>query len=233
MGCAPQMATKYRRRHEEAWRYLLDELRPDVALVQEALFAAEPRLAAAGQVTWSDDRGKDSGTAIFVRRGLSATRVSVRSTGSYIAAVELASEDGPTLVASVHVGPPNYRKHLRILADELAAVVVGRRFVVGGDLNAARHIDKVYGGRWFTRYFEDLERAHFYDCHWRQHGKEIQSFWGRQAKNPYQCDHLFVDAATGLTSPICGIVDNPVLRDLSDHGPIELVTRMPTRERAV
>jgi endonuclease/exonuclease/phosphatase family metal-dependent hydrolase len=227
------MATKYRRRHEEAWRYLLDELQPDVALVQEALFTGEPRVAAAGQLIWSDDRGRDSGTAIFVRGGLNAAGVSLRSTGSYIAAVELATEDGPTLVASVHVGPPNYRKHLRILADELSAAVAERRFVVGGDLNAARCIDKVYKGRWFTRYFDDLERRHFYDCHWRQHGREIQSFWGRQAKNPYQCDHLFVDAATGRTRPRCQIIDNPAVREFSDHGPMVLVTRTPTSVGAV
>lgn len=217
------MATKYRRKHEQAWRYLLDELRPDIALVQEALFAAEPMVAARGQLIWSGDKGKDSGTAVFVRGGLTATRVSVRSAGSYVAAIELATADGPKLVASVHVGPPNYRKHLRILADELSEVVVGRRFVVGGDLNAARHIDRVYKGRWFTRYFDDLERRDFYDCHWRQHGKEIQSFWGRQAKNPYQCDHLFVDATTGRTDPKCEVIDNSVVRELSDHGPVELV----------
>jgi hypothetical protein len=38
MGCGPR--TRYRHSHAEAWRYLLDELRPDVAFVQEALRAA-------------------------------------------------------------------------------------------------------------------------------------------------------------------------------------------------
>jgi hypothetical protein len=35
MGCGPN--SSYRKSHDEAWRYLLQELRPDVALVQEAL----------------------------------------------------------------------------------------------------------------------------------------------------------------------------------------------------
>jgi hypothetical protein len=36
MGCAPT-ASPYRKSHGEAWDYLLNKIRPDVALVQEAL----------------------------------------------------------------------------------------------------------------------------------------------------------------------------------------------------
>lgn len=104
MGCAPPMA-RYRTTHADAWRYLLQELRPDVALVQEALFSAAP--ISGGQLFWSEDRGSESGAAIFVRNGLEAGRVAVQSTGSYIAAVQLTLSGNPTLVASVHVGPPD------------------------------------------------------------------------------------------------------------------------------
>ena len=36
MGCGPRVS-QYRRSHGEAWEYLVNELRPDVAMVQEAL----------------------------------------------------------------------------------------------------------------------------------------------------------------------------------------------------
>ena len=35
MGCG--YGQQFRRTHDEAWRYLTEELRPDIALVQEAL----------------------------------------------------------------------------------------------------------------------------------------------------------------------------------------------------
>jgi hypothetical protein len=68
-----------------------------------------------------------------------------------VAAAEIPAAGMPILLASVHVGPRNYKKHLLTLVDELSAICAGRRFVLGGDLNAARHLDDVYGARWFTR----------------------------------------------------------------------------------
>jgi hypothetical protein len=85
---------------------------------------------------------------------------------------------------SVDVGPPSYRKHLRTLADVLSTALSGRSFVIAGDLNAARHVDAVYGGKWFTRYFADIERCGLHDCHWALHERERPRFWGHQAKNP-------------------------------------------------
>jgi endonuclease/exonuclease/phosphatase family metal-dependent hydrolase len=126
------------------------------------------------------------------------------------------------LVVSVHVVGPDYRQHLRTLVDDLSVAIEGQRFVIGGDLNAARHLDDVYGGQWFTHFFEDLARRNFYDCHWARHGKEVQSFWGHQARQAYQCDHYLVDAATNKDVIGCHVIDNTSVRQLSDHGPIQL-----------
>ena len=128
------------------------------------------------------------------------------------------------LLASVHVGPGNYNEHRRILAAELPNVTAGRRFVVGGDLNAARHWDTVYGGRTHTGFFDTLADRGFHDCHWAQHGREIQTFWGHQAREAYQCDHVFTDTVTAEQGHVrdCVVVDNPLVRALSDHGPVRL-----------
>ena len=221
MGCGPRPA-KYRKTHAEAWRYLLDDLKPDVALVQEALLRHEAIPRQHGQVFWSEAKGVDSGTAVFVRAGLEARRVVLESDGSYVAAAEVDVYGWTVLIVSIHVGPPDYKSHLNTAADRLGAAVRGRRFVVGGDLNAARHWDHVYGGHWFQQFFEDLSTREFYDCHWQVHQKETQSFWGRQAKHPYQCDHVFVDARTSRAVGDCRIIDNPIVRTLSDHGPLHL-----------
>ena len=220
MGCGPR--SRYRRSHADAWRYLL-ELRPDVAFVQEALRNSEP-LSVHGSTFWSTDRGTDSGTAVFIRAGVVADPVDVRSTGSYVAGVWVQSSGVPVLLASVHVGPPDYKEHRRLLIEELVKVTAGTRFVVGGDLNAARHWDTVYGGRTHTEFFKELTDCGFHDCHWAQHGREIQSFWGHQAREPYQCDHFFTDKTTAEHGQVrdCVVVDNPQVRAFSDHGPLFL-----------
>ena len=224
MGCAPPMA-RYRKIHAEAWRYLLGELRPDIAFVQEALLAAAPEATLGGQIYWSEDHGSSSGTGIWVRIGLEVRALSLRSAGSYVAAVELLRPTHPLLAISAHVGGPAYRKHLQALADTLSTAVANRPFIAGGDLNAARHLDDVQGGRWFTRYFDDLTTRGFVDCHWTRHGKEVQSFWGPQAQNEYQCDHFLADGKTDASVTTCRVVDNADVRRLSDHGPILLELR--------
>jgi exonuclease III len=218
MGCGPR--SRYRRSHADAWHYLL-ALRPDVAFVQEALLQAAPS-PTVGSTVWSAKRGTESGTAIFVRADVTAEPVAVRSSGSYIAAAIIRSAGVPLFLASVHVGPGNYKENRRVLTRKLIKVTTGRRFVVGGDLNAARHWDEVYGGRTHMQFFETLKNHGFHDCHYAQHGKEIQSFWGHQAREAYQCDHLLTDATTGAQTVSCAVIDNPEVRALSDHGPLRL-----------
>jgi hypothetical protein len=63
MGCGPR--SRYRRTHKKAWQYLLDELRPDVALVQEALLSSDEYVASHGSLVWSVGRTRDSATAVL------------------------------------------------------------------------------------------------------------------------------------------------------------------------
>lgn len=220
MGCAPHQS-RYRKTHGEAWEYLLGTLQPDVCLVQEALLsfsAPEPY----APLIWSLDKSSDSGTAVVVRGGIHAEPLSFSCEGSYVAGVRIRVREVPTVFQSIHVGPPKYKKNLRLLAAFLSETLAEVPFVVGGDLNAARHVDDVYGGRWFARYFDELIASGLHDCHWAHHGREVQSFWGQQARNHYQCDHLFVDRSTAPLIAECTVIDNRDVRFLSDHGPLRL-----------
>lgn len=111
MGCGPP--TKYRLTHDEAWRYLLHVLRPDVAFVQEAL--SKNAVTEGGSLIWSDV----GGTAIFVRRGISCNVEHVRSEGAYFSAVRSSIGGESVLLGSIHVSPGNYKKHLIRLAATL------------------------------------------------------------------------------------------------------------------
>jgi endonuclease/exonuclease/phosphatase family metal-dependent hydrolase len=220
MGCAPP-GSRYRKTHPDAWRYLLQELKPDVAFIQEALFDA-PDAEAFGTLFWSEEKGNVSGTAALVRHGLAAERLTIKADGSYVAGVQVPLAGYPASFVSVHVGPGYYPKLVRVLIERLTASVAGHRFVVGGDLNAARRVDEVYGGKRYTRIFETFAAREFHDCHWAQHGKEVQSLWRRPTEQPYQCDHIFVDRFRARGVVTCDVINNPEVRGLSDHGPLQL-----------
>lgn len=221
MGCGgPGFTKRYRQARDEAWRVLID-LAPDVVLVQEALFDVPDWVRGEGQLVVqpiAHDR-QDAGTAVLVR-GMDATVTNLVSAGSYIAAADVNVGEHSTLFASVHVDTTDQRPKLEALVETLRAAVAGRRFVIGGDFNAARHWDVVYKRDVYGWFFKALEAAGFHDCHFALNGKEVQSFWGQQAKEAYQLDHLFVPAAQRESVRKCWIVDDEATRRLSDHGPI-------------
>jgi hypothetical protein len=45
-------------------------------------------------------------------------------------------------------------------------------------------------GRSGVGFFDGLAARQMVDCHWQQHGKDVQSLWRKQDKNTYQCDPL-------------------------------------------
>lgn len=219
MGCSPPGA-RYRRTHAQAWRYLWDELRPDIALVQEALLDLPAWVQPACCSQRPRSVGRNAGNVVLAR-GITAREIAIGAEGCCIASAEVEGRSGSFVVASVHVSTRRTQKlFLRSLIDALVPVLAGKRFVVGGDFNAAReYSESAYG--WF---FDDLASRGFHDCHRAIHRREVTSFWGHQApKAGIQDDHLFIDAASASSVLSCEVVDNSEVRRLSDHGPLVLV----------
>jgi exonuclease III len=219
MGCGPHTA-KYRIKHIDALRYLLEELHPDIALIQEALFSTSSFYAHHGSFHWSEDHTSDSGTAVFVRKGIKSEREVIQSEGSFLAGANINTPEGSLNAVSIHVGPGDYKRNVHGVFNLLENNLNAQHFIAGGDLNAARHLDDVYGGTWYHRLFNSLVKKGFYDCHWAVHGKEIQSFWGLQTREAYQDDHMFIDVADASAVIECKVIDSPLVREFSDHGPL-------------
>lgn len=218
MACAhPTFTAKYRRTHEDAWRFLL-ELEPDIALVQEALLDVPEWVRGQGAVVAQDrtSEAQDSGSMIFVR-GRQVQRQPLVALGSYVVGAEVLGSSRPLYLASLHVGTSNQRRALRGLIDGLASVVAGRRFVVGGDLNAARDWGDRDAYGWF---FRELEERGLHDCHFGLHGRQDQSFWRHDARAGAQLDHLFVDPETRKALTGSRVITNEATKRLSDHSPL-------------
>jgi len=225
MGCGGR-ASPYRRVHSDAWSYLLGELRPDVSLVQEALLIKLSEAREDHAVTVCDlTAGVEAGTAILSpgdRREATAN-LSVRPDTTYAVTADVRTPVGLLTVASVHVFPGKYlHADLHRLIVLLRELSVGRPVLVGGDFNASRRFDEVYGGRRHEVFFSAMASAGLHDVHWAIHRQEVQSFWGRQAQREYQLDHFFISSEWAHRVRSCNIVDDDIVRRLSDHAPMLL-----------
>lgn len=99
---------------------------------------------------------------------------------------------------------------------------VGDQFVVGGDWNNARLFDTNYGDRWprAARDFFASTKAHGWAESMRKfHDEEVQTYLD-PASAPYQLDHLFTDAVLDHTLHRCEVINDALIRELSDHAPI-------------
>lgn len=97
------------------------------------------------------------------------------------------------------------------------------RFIAGGDLNGDRHLDDVNGGQCCHRFFDSIIECGFYACHRVVHGEEVQSFWGPQARKSCQDDHIFIDVNHASTVVDCKVIDNTIVGELSNHGPLCMI----------
>lgn len=223
MGCA--MAA-YRPSHDEAWRYLVDELRPDLALVQETLLTPSVHLGSRGRLSargaWS--RTKDWGSAVYAPTLPIEDVTTIDTEGVHACSTTITTAEGPLVAVSLHVSTVDDQSaRLAAVADGLATVASAQRMIIAGDFNAARRFDEVYPGMNYGKFFERMREVGFFECHWRLHGREVQTFWGKQTIEAYQDDHFFVNEDLGAKVTSCSAIDNAVVRRLSDHAPLELV----------
>lgn len=232
MGCG--YGDKFRRAHDEAWSYLVEELHADVALVQESLLQAS--LAAPRPkhffVRGAWKRSCDWGSGVYVRALPAEETEFAVGEGVHVAAARIQTRDGSVLAVSVHVSTDgDQEERLALLADSLAERARTERIIVGGDFNAARLFDENHGYD-FNAFFEAMRNGGFFECHWRMHGREEQTLWRKGTKEPYQDDHIFVSETLAPQVRACAVVDAEqiaagkppvaVTRKLSDHGPVLL-----------
>jgi endonuclease/exonuclease/phosphatase (EEP) superfamily protein YafD len=240
MGMSPPRRPKPRI-HDQAWHYLLG-LGPDLAFLQEALPPTWVR--SEGAVIQGPFR--DWGSVIFSPR-FPVERVHLpedsplRSLGSYLAFAVASLPDGSdAFVASVHaVAKEATRAHLgelnpaaisrpsrrRPMINDLVfatleEVVRGRRFIAAGDWNISRLVDRAQPGTGGAEFFERVNERGWFECVWKKHGKELQTFF-RPSNPPYQNDHIFCDPALGEAATDVWVAPEAALTlGLSDHAPL-------------
>jgi hypothetical protein len=234
--------------HAAAWDWLLTEAKFDAALLQEAIPPAglSEQFATVLLRPRVSSRWRCWGNCILVRdhvyvdevfdNGKSWANISVL-------AMQIAHpHDSLPLLVNIHSsdrhidgfpreefvnngGLTCHRSkvwEIEVAAHLARPILMGRRFVLGGDLNAALLLDEVRRHKNNARLWANLENQGFHDLRPRHHEREQQTFFrSHQKTHQYQLDHFFGDAETRARTRSWTVITE-VARDrhLSDHAPV-------------
>jgi endonuclease/exonuclease/phosphatase family metal-dependent hydrolase len=209
---------QFRKHHADAWAYLRDELKPDIALLQEVC----PPTLEDGESLLFEEVYNGWGTALY-GKGVSFDRITLEEYPSRVAAARVQTSGGQSLcVASIHAPIIENRvfPHLDHIVDEIESVFSQGTFIVGGDLNSARLAEEVWPGYGHGPFFERIDAGRFFDCHRKFHSEEIRTYFRSGQVHPFQDDHLFVSADLADRVVACEVIHNETTRRVSDHIPL-------------
>lgn len=217
---------------EATWRYLVGEIAPDLAFLQEAHPPAEYadmslvyQRIPTGNYRW--------GSAIYSSR-IPVTERIVTGHEGWVVAGEMRLPNGTdVVVVSIHgsmVSSPKmgdvFPNLDNLFRRDLTPLLENREFILGGDLNASRLIYKNYPRAYPTdahgEFFDWIESHGFVNCHKMFHDTEEQTVFTPKTKTPYQDDYLFVSQGLSPFVTSCYVLKNSETLELSDHIPVVL-----------
>jgi hypothetical protein len=218
-GCA--YGSTYKRSNVRAWQQVA-AWAPDVAFLQEVM--RPPWWVPASEVVFTPyDFSDELGTAIWMPGGaprpadlalkwlprlppqVTVTEAEVDGVARLIASIhantnELVREELPGLPESVSCSTSGKVFPLDVILADLAPHTAGRRFIVGGDLNAALRFQALYAptsvyygnGEWFGKAAAAGWRA----VHPKFHAGEQRTLFRPGKDEAFQLDHLLCDRKT-------------------------------------
>lgn len=209
---------QHRAYHNDAWAYLRNKIKPDLALLQEV---SPPRLHKNEYVLLNVVQGR-WGTALYTR-DMALEKLTFRTYPERVVAAQWESSSAEKVViVSVHAPIIKNRvfPYLDQIFDEIESLVGNQAFIVGGDLNTARLAEKVWSGYGHGPFFERLAKSIFLDCVQKFHSEEQQTIFRPGQRHPFQDDHLFVSHGLAEQVTSCEVLNNETTRSFSDHVPV-------------
>lgn len=223
--------------YEKAWAYLRDEIKPDVALLQETMIPADLQSATIFLPSYTDHRAPHWGTALyvntatipgFIKETADVTKEYLKDLTdlgkTIIANIQLPDGETYTFV-SLHTDTARYGKipevtdfpevdHLNHIFKNGPLGQLKNRFIIGGDFNAddkkwKEHID----------IFNWLRENHFHECL----DRHINTFHSNCVKDDIQDDHIFIPESMQGLIESCSVIDDEKTQALSDHALVVLI----------
>jgi len=153
---------QYTSQHDKAWDYLLNDLKPDLALLQEV---KPPQWLPSHKIVF-EEIATGWGTAIYAP-SLPLSRGHFLSYPGRVAIASSILGDLPLLFASIHAPIIKNRvfPHLNNIFEEIESKENANSAVIGGDLNSARLAEKVWPGNGHGPFFERIDTGdRWIDC---------------------------------------------------------------------
>jgi exonuclease III len=220
----------------EAWRYLTETIRPDIALLQEASPPLESRTPSL--LVWREiSKARKWGSAVISRQWpLRSIQLAVDSHPGAVAVAEVQVPDQDPLIVASMYGLLEYTQYEtyemkysvtsvhRMLSDLTAMFdsKEGRRFLLGGDLNISPQVSAPHSLR-HKVVLDRIEAFGFLDCLKAMHTEVVQTHRHTGSSVPWQEDYIF--AGRGLREKLvsCDPLDEEEVWRLSDHCPVVAV----------
>lgn len=206
-------------KHTEAWDYLCNTIKPDIALLQEV----KPPSGLNGKNIIFEEVYKGWGTAIYSPSfSLMKDHISIHPGRVALASVPL-NRNTSLFIASIHAPIIKNRvfPHLDNLFKEIESRMKMCSTIIGGDLNSARLAEQVWPGNGHGPFFERIDKCDpWVDCSRKFNPVEIQTFFNKRTKRAFQDDHIFVSADLSALVASCFSLNNDFTRDVSDHIPL-------------
>jgi len=205
--------------HDEAWNYLCNEIKPDIAFLQEV----RPPSWISHHTLAFEEVTRGWGTAIFAP-SLTLEKEAFSIYPGRVAAASIVLEKNlPLFIVSIHAPIINNRvfPHLAKIFTELESRYACNSVIVGGDLNSARLAEEVWPGHGHGPFFEQIDKGdRWVDCCRKFHPSEIQTFFRADSSNPFQDDHIFTSCDLESRIKTANVINNEVTRRVSDHIPL-------------
>ena len=135
---------QFSRHHDKAWSYLCNDIKPDLALLQEV---KPPPWISPDDLVFEEIRA-GWGTAIYSPSLVLSKGLFQIYPGRVAVATTTLNDELTLFVASIHAPIIENRvfPHLTNIFSELESIQSGPSALIGGDLNSARLAEKVWPG---------------------------------------------------------------------------------------
>jgi len=211
-----------------AWAYLTEEIRPDIALLQECVPPVD--MSEEYNIIYHEIGGSRNWGSAVLAKGYPIKEIDFDNShpGSVVAAEVVL----PTLTLTAISVYGIFCRHNyttttmhRILSD-LTPLLHGQRssrtFIMGGDYNVTPQWDERYNHRdpAHKLVFDRIEDLKLVDCTKQFFGGIVQTNHHARSDFPWQNDFLHASKKLAAKQVSCEVLDDERVREFSDHDPV-------------
>lgn len=214
----------------EAWEYFSKELDCDVLLFQESYPSLD--VLNSEQLVWNAiGNTRPWGSGIYCPKykikeysfnnnffgAVTTAEIEIRPDFKLIVISLYALMER---ISNVVYSIPNLHRMFSDLTGIFERGKTKHRIILGGDLNASLQIDEQQPGNSHRVLFDRLNEFGLVNCFDNYFSDFVQTHRHNKSDKPWQNDYFFISKKLEKHLVDCTVIDNDIVRKLSDHNPV-------------